>query len=87
MDVLIDAARMAVAFAAIASTVDVLYLLLISGALVAIALMLEPTAKEHAAGDIGLQPLQLLTEPQPARPVREAVARLNAPIIGATSAI
>jgi hypothetical protein len=87
VDVLIGAATMAVAFAAIASMVDVLYLLLISGALVGIGLMLEPTVKEQPAGDIGPQPLQLFAEPKPARPERQAIARFNAPTIDATSAI
>ena len=87
VDVLIGAATMGVAFAAIASLMDVLYLLLISGAMVSIGLMLEPTVKEHPAGDIAPQPLQLLTDPKPARPERQAVARFNAPIIDATSAI
>ena len=86
VDVLIGAATVAVAFAAIGVTAEIL-MLLIAGALVGIGLMLEPNVAAQTACDIAPQPLRRPAEadPKPAQPGPRAMARLDAAIVDATS--
>jgi hypothetical protein len=85
VDVLIVAATLAVAFAAINSMADVLYMLVIAGALVGTALMLERNVRAQPAGDVGPQPPQLLTESKAPRPGPKAMGRFDAAIVDAAS--
>jgi len=85
VDVLIAAATFAVVFAAIGTTADVLYLLLIPGRLIGIESMLEPHVAAAPARDIGPQALRLATESKPARPGLHARERFDAPIVDAAS--
>lgn len=85
MDVLIGAATVAVAFAAIGVTADILYMLLIAGALVGIGLMLEPNVTAQPACNIAPQPLQPPVEPNSAPPRPRAVTRLDPAIVEATN--
>jgi hypothetical protein len=85
VDVLIGTATLAVAFTATGATADVLYMLLIPGALVGIGLVLEPNVAAQPAGSIGQQPPRLLTESKPARPEPQAMGRFDAAIVDAAS--
>ena len=84
VDVLIGAATLVIAFAAIGTTAEALYMTLIPGALVGIGLMLEPNVTAQPAGEVGPQPLRLTMEPNPARPERQAMGRFDAAIVDAT---
>jgi hypothetical protein len=88
VDVLIGAATVAVAFAAIGVTAQILDMLLIAGALVGIGLMLEPNVAAQPACDVAPQPLRRPAEadPKPAQPGPRAMTRLDAAIVDATSA-
>ena len=84
VDVLIGAATLAVAFAAIGTTTDVLSTLLISGALIGVGLMLEPNVESQPASDINPQPRQS-TEPRPGRSRFLAMGRFDAVVVDAAS--
>ena len=64
VDVLIGAATLVVAFSAMSAAAGVPYMLLLSGALVGIGLILEPSAAAEAAGDIGAQHSEWSAEPE-----------------------
>src|SRR5438034_9625674 len=87
VDVLIGAATLVIAFAAIGTTAEALYMTLIPGALVGIGLMLEPDVTAEPAGEVGPHPLRLTMEPHTARPARLAVARFDAATRDATSGL
>jgi hypothetical protein len=84
VDVLIGAATIAVVFAATGATAEILFMLLIAGALVGIGLMLEPHVTAHGASDIA-PPLRPSVEPKAARHGPTAMVRLDAVIVEATS--
>jgi hypothetical protein len=87
VDVLTGAAMVAVAFAAIGVTAEILYMLLIAGALVGIGLMLEPNVTSQPACDIAPPPLRPPAEadPKPAPPGPRAMGRLDVAIVDAAS--
>ena len=87
VDVLIGAATVALAFAAIGVTAQILYVLLIAGVLVGIGLMLEPNVAAQPACDVAPQPLRrpAVADPRPAQPGPRAMAGLDAAIVDATS--
>ncbi|HEV2976247.1 MAG TPA: hypothetical protein VG425_01525 [Casimicrobiaceae bacterium] len=85
VDVLIGSATLAVGLAAIGTTVDILYIVSIAGALVWIGLMLEPNAMAQPAGDTRAGSLRPVAEPKPARPGPQAIGWLDAGIVDATS--
>ena len=85
VDVLIGAATVAIALAATGATAQILYMLLIAGALVGIGLMLEPNITAQRAHAIAPQPLQPAADTRTARPGPWAMARLDAVIVEATS--
>jgi hypothetical protein len=60
VDVLITAATLAVGAAALGTTADVFYLLLIFGAILGLALLLEPEV--HAQIDMDAHPMKLAAE-------------------------
>lgn len=64
VDVLITAATLAVGAAALGTTADTLYLLMILGAIMGLAMLLEPAAAAQSACDPTVQTLQLATEPR-----------------------
>lgn len=78
VDALIGAAALSVAFAAIAETEDVLYMLLIVSAMLGIGLMLEPNVTAQPARDVGPQPLQFAIDSKPAWPAPQATGRCSA---------
>ena len=85
VDVLIGAATVVVAFAATGATGQILYMLLIAGALVGIGLMLEPNVTAQPARDIAKQPFRSPAEPKLVRPGGWAMTDLDAAIAEATS--
>lgn len=84
MDALIGAATLSVAFAAIAETDDVLYLLLIVSAMLGIGLMLEPNVTAQPARDVGPRPL-LAIKPEPHGPRLKQPRRIDAATVDAAS--
>jgi len=60
VDVLLTAATLAIGAAALGTTADILYLLLIFGAVLGFAILLEPDV--HAQIDMDAHPMKLATE-------------------------
>lgn len=60
VDVLLTAATLAIGAAALGTTADILYLLLIFGAVLGLALLLEPNV--HAQSDMDTHPMKLAAE-------------------------
>jgi len=84
VDVSIAAAIIAIAFAVTDATADVLYRLLILGALIGIALLLEPAP--GAPGDDDSSRLSRIPiEPDPARAEPQSMRALDPAIVEATS--
>jgi hypothetical protein len=85
VDALIGSATLAVAVAAIGTTAGVPYIVSMAGALVGIALMLEPNVMAQPAGDTSAESLRPFAEPKPARPGSQAIGRFDAGIVDAMS--
>ena len=85
VDALIGAATIAVLFAATGATGQILYMVLIAGALIGIGLMLELNGTAQSARDIAPQPLRPPAEAKSARPGPWGMAHLDAAIVDATS--
>jgi hypothetical protein len=82
VEVLVGASTVAIAFAAIDATAE---LILAAAALVGIALMLERDVPAQSAGNnIGPQPLRPRVEPEAARPEPQATV-FDAALVDATS--
>jgi hypothetical protein len=84
-DVLIGSATLALAVAAIGTTVGILYIMSIAGALVGVGLMLDLNAMAQRAGDTSAESLRPLAEPKPARPGLQRIGWFDAGIVDAAS--